>query len=159
ALGNVKLHQRDFAGALTDYQRAAKFAPLWADANASCALVLQLLGHTDQANSTAMVALVLDPNHSVALKVMASIHIDARRFEAAVQCAERVLKQSPTDPDALAFQAQCACHRMDVRVGLSASADVQLQTEEKPAVTTPKPFSAPVQLAPESMPGPVLEQL
>ena len=145
ALANVKLHQRDFTAALSDYERAAQLAPRLGDTHAGRALALQLLGRPDEASASATTALVLDPANGVALKVMARIHLDARNLEAAQQCCARLLRLNPSDPDALQLQDQCRPPRMDVRVELSENPlarPVSTANNPTPALTpTPAPLA------------------
>jgi SAM-dependent methyltransferase/Tfp pilus assembly protein PilF len=118
ALGNAKLHQRDLSGALAEYEHAAGLVPRSAEARASMALALQLLGRPHEAEAAATVALVLDPKQRIALKVMARVHLDAGRPDAARACCERVLAHDSADADALQLRAQCQAPSLNVRAAL-----------------------------------------
>ncbi len=100
ALGHAELNGGDLNAALASYTAAVSLLPSLPLAHASCALALQLLGHSPEAGQAARHALSLDPTEMIALKVLARIHLNAGQPELAQQCCRRILNRDAKDTDA-----------------------------------------------------------
>ncbi len=106
-LGHIKLNAGEWAAALADYTTAARLIPNLAAAHSSRALALQLLGQPKQAEPAAVRALLLNPKDTVAMKVLARMHLNDQNAQAARKFCRKILTIDPADQDAAGMLAQC----------------------------------------------------
>ena len=108
SLGHVALHLGDHIAAFDAYLAAATIEPNLAEAHACCALVLQILNRSDDAEFAANRTLSIDPCNAVALKVLARIHINNGQKTMAEARLNAILSKNPRDTDALRMKQQAA---------------------------------------------------
>jgi tetratricopeptide (TPR) repeat protein len=129
ALGNAELNGGDIQSALANYTAATALLPMSSLAHASRALALQLLSRSKEAASAASLALSLDSDQVIALKVLARIHLNDSKPDLAQQCCRRIIGRHPDDNEA--------------RQMLEEALIQQTRLPEQPPKKTPAPVSSP----------------
>jgi TolB-like protein/class 3 adenylate cyclase/Flp pilus assembly protein TadD len=106
ALGYYRYYgERDFAGALAEFQLAEKNLPNNVDVLAAMGLIQRRLGHWDQAIVGLRRAIELDPRNINAYNALAVTYRSLRRLPEALATVDRVLAWAPTNTDALFVKA------------------------------------------------------
>ncbi len=102
ALGYYRYYaQRDFTGALAEFQQAEQGLPNNVDVIRAIALIQRRLGHWDEAIVALRRAVELDPRNIDAPTALAITYRCLRRFPEALATADRVLALEPTNTSAL----------------------------------------------------------
>jgi serine/threonine-protein kinase len=102
ALGYYRYYgERDFAGALAEFQQAEQGLPNNVDVIRAIALIQRRLVHWDEAIAGLRRAVELDPRNIDASLNLATTYKCLRRFPEAVATVDRVLALEPTNADAL----------------------------------------------------------
>ena len=102
ALGYYRYHgQRDYAGALAEFERAEQGLPNDVDVITAIALIQRRLGHWDEAIVEMRRAVELDPRNINASLILATTYGAVRRFPEALAAFDRVLAFEPTNRVAL----------------------------------------------------------
>src|SRR5213080_4119341 len=102
ALGYYRYHgQRDYAGALAEFERAEQGLPNDVDVITAIALIQRRLGHWDEAIAEMRRAVELDPRNINASLILATTYGAVRRFPEALAAFDRVLAFEPTNRVAL----------------------------------------------------------
>src|SRR5438874_1777060 len=102
ALGYYRFYgQRDFSGALAEFQRAEEGLPNNVDVVKAIALIQRRIGHWDETIAGLRHAVELDPRNIDASLVLATTCVMVRRFPEAFTIADRVLTLEPTNTNAL----------------------------------------------------------
>jgi TolB-like protein/class 3 adenylate cyclase len=102
ALGYYRYYgQRDFTGALAEFQQAEKGLPNNVDIISSIAAVQRRFGHWDEAIAGLRRAIDLDPRDSNDYHALAVTYISLRRFPEALAMVDRILAWEPTYEPAL----------------------------------------------------------
>jgi tetratricopeptide (TPR) repeat protein len=106
ALGYYRYQgQRDFPGALAEFQQAEKGLPNNVDIIEAIALIQRRLGHWDEAIAGLRRAIELDPRHINAYHALAIMYVSLRRFPEALATVDRILAWEPTYEAALFVKA------------------------------------------------------
>jgi len=107
ALGYYRYYgQRDFAGALAEFQQAEQGLPNNLDVIRGIALIRRRLGHWDGAIAELRRAVELDPRNIDASSALAMTCMAVRRFTEALTSVDRVLALEPANTDALGLKAR-----------------------------------------------------
>jgi len=102
ALGYYRYYgQRDFTGALAEFQQAEKGLPNNVDIISSIAAVQRRFGHWDEAIAGLRRAIELDPRDSNDYHALAVTYISLRRFPEALAMVDRILAWEPAYEPAL----------------------------------------------------------
>ncbi len=102
ALGYYRYYaQRDFTGALAEFQQAEQGLPNNVDVIRAIALIQRRVGHWDAAIVALRRAVELDPRNIDAPTALAITYRCLRRFPEALATADRVLALEPTNASAL----------------------------------------------------------
>jgi serine/threonine-protein kinase len=106
ALGYYRYYgQRDFTGALAEFQQAEQGLPNNVDVLRAIALIQRRLGHWEEAIVALRRAVELDPRNIDAPTALAVTYRCLRRFPEALATADRVLALEPTNGFALRMKA------------------------------------------------------
>ncbi len=106
ALGYYRYYgQRDFTGALAEFQQAEQGLPNNVDVIRAIALIQRRVGHWDEAIVALLRAVELDPRNIDAPTALAITYRCLRRFPEALATADRVLALEPTNATALWMKA------------------------------------------------------
>jgi serine/threonine-protein kinase len=106
ALGYYRYYgQRDFTGALAEFQRAEEGLPNNVDVSRAIGLINRRLGHWDQAIAAQRRAVELDPRNAEAALELATTYGVVRRFPEALASVDRVLAFEPANANALGMKA------------------------------------------------------
>jgi TolB-like protein/class 3 adenylate cyclase len=106
ALGYYRYYgQRDYTGALAEFQQAEQDLPNNVDVITAVALIQRRLGHWDEAIGAFRRIVELDPRYNDAYNNLAQTYRWLRRFPEAVATADRLLAWEPADPIALGLKA------------------------------------------------------
>src|SRR5207302_1969224 len=97
--------QRDFNGALAEFQQAEKGLPNNVDVIFAIALIQRRLGHWEEAIAELRRAIELDPREFNAYHTLAITYCCLRRFPEALATADRALAWEPDNPLALYVKA------------------------------------------------------
>jgi TolB-like protein/Flp pilus assembly protein TadD len=107
ALGYYRYYgQRDFAGALAEFQQAEQGVPNNVDVIIAIALIQRRLGRWDEAIAELRRAVELDPRNIGPSDALALTYSAVRRFTEALASADRVLALEPANTDALTWKAR-----------------------------------------------------
>ncbi len=107
ALGYYRFYgQRDFTGALAEFQRAEKGLPNNVDVVEAIARIQRRLGHWDEAIAGLRRAIELDPRHINAYHALAVTYTCLRRFPEALAMVDRILALEPAYEPALFVKAR-----------------------------------------------------
>ena len=107
ALGYYRYYgQRDFAGALAEFQQAEQGVPNNVDVIIAIALIERRLGRWDEAIAGLRRAVELDPRNIDPSDALALTYSAARRFTEALASADRVLALEPANTNALGLKAR-----------------------------------------------------
>src|SRR5439155_5556577 len=107
ALGYYRFYgERDFTGALAEFQRAEQGLPNNVDVVRAIALIQRRLGHWDEAIAELRRAVELDPRNIDASSALALTYSAVRRFTEALASVDRVLALEPANTDALGLKAR-----------------------------------------------------
>ena len=102
ALGYYRYYaQRDFTGALAEFQQAERGLPNNVDVIRAIALIQRRVGHWDEAIVALRRAVELDPRNIDAPTALAITYMCLRRFPEALATTDRVLALEPTNTSAL----------------------------------------------------------
>ena len=102
ALGYYRYYgQRDFTGALEEFQQAEKGLPNNVDITNAIAFIQRRLGHWEEAIDRFRRVVELDPRNTNAYNDLAATYSALRRFPEALATLDRVLAWEPTNADAL----------------------------------------------------------
>ena len=102
ALGYYRYYgQRDFTGALAEFQQAEQGLPNNVDVIEAIALIQRRLGHWDEAIVELRRAIELDPRDINAYHTLAMTYVSLRRFPEALATADRILAWEPAYEPAL----------------------------------------------------------
>jgi serine/threonine-protein kinase len=93
--------ERDFSGALSEFQKAEQGLPNNADIFTAISMIQRRRGRSDEALEAARRAVALDPRNRDACFFLATTYGSQRRFHEAIATADRVLAFDPTDLPAL----------------------------------------------------------
>jgi TolB-like protein/class 3 adenylate cyclase/cytochrome c-type biogenesis protein CcmH/NrfG len=105
ALGYYRYHgQRDFAGALAEFQQAEKDLPNNVDVMSAIALIQRRLGHWEDAIAKLNRAVELDPRNLDVASSLAFIYGVVRRFPEMIAAADRMLAVEPANENAIEFK-------------------------------------------------------
>ena len=99
-LGYIRLNLGDFPEAAVWFSHAVRLSPDLAHTHSSRALAFALANHPAEARTDAERALTIDPQDSIALKVLTRICLDLKDMEQARRLCDRILKINPGDADA-----------------------------------------------------------
>ena len=97
--------ERDFTGALAEFQQAEQGLPNNADVNRAIGMIQRRLGHWDEAIASLRRAVEFDPRNVEVSDALATTYIVVRRFPEALAIADRVLALEPMSTDALGAKA------------------------------------------------------
>jgi TolB-like protein/Flp pilus assembly protein TadD len=107
ALGYYRYYgQRDFAGALAEFQQAEQGLPNNVDVIRAIALIQRRLGRWDEAIAELRRAVELDPRNIDPSDALAMTYSAVRRFTEALTSVDRVLALEPANTDALGLKAR-----------------------------------------------------
>ncbi len=102
ALGYYRYYgERDFSGALAEFQQAEQGLPNNVDVIKAIALIQRRVGHWDEAIAGMRHAIELDPRNIDASLILATTYMVVRRFPEVLATADRVLALEPTNTNAL----------------------------------------------------------
>ena len=93
--------ERDFSGALSEFQKAEQGLPNNADIFTAISMIQRRRGRSDEALEAARRAVTLDPRNRDACFFLATTYASQHRFREAIAVADRVLAFDPTDLPAL----------------------------------------------------------
>ena len=105
ALGYYRYGQRDYIGALGEFQQAEQGLPNNAEVIEAIALVQRRLGHWDEAITGLRRTIEVDPRYHDAYENLAGTYRWLRRFPETLATVDRLLAWEPTDPIALGRKA------------------------------------------------------
>jgi TolB-like protein/Tfp pilus assembly protein PilF len=106
ALGYYRYYgQRDFTGALAEFQQAEQGLPNNVDVIRAIALIQRRLGHWDAAIAGLRRAVELDPRNIDLSAVLATTYNCVRRFPEVLAIADRILALEPTNTSVLWMKA------------------------------------------------------
>jgi TolB-like protein/Flp pilus assembly protein TadD/tRNA A-37 threonylcarbamoyl transferase component Bud32 len=105
ALGYYRYGQRDYIGALAEFQQAEQGLPNNAEVIEAIALVRRRLGHWEEAITGLRRTIELDPRYHDAYENLAGTYRWLRRFPETLATVDRLLAWEPTDPIALGRKA------------------------------------------------------
>jgi serine/threonine-protein kinase len=97
--------QRDFTGALAEFQQAEKGLPNNVDVTFAIGLIQRRIGHWDEAIDRFRRVVELDPRNTNVYDVLAITYWGLRRFPEALATADRVLAWEPANEPALFVKA------------------------------------------------------
>ena len=107
ALGYYRYYgQRDFTGALAEFQQAEKGLPNNVAITIAIAFIQRRLGHWEEAIDRFRRVVELDPRNTNAYNELATTYTALRRFPEALVTLDRVLAWEPTNADALGMKAE-----------------------------------------------------
>jgi tetratricopeptide (TPR) repeat protein len=107
-LGYIRLNLGDFPEAAAWFSHAVRLSPELAHTHSSRALAFALANQPAEARTDAEHALTIDPQDSIALKVLTRICLDLKDMEQARKLCDRILKLNPGDADAQTMIEQAA---------------------------------------------------
>jgi tetratricopeptide (TPR) repeat protein len=139
-LGHAQVRAGNLELAVNAYTRATRFQPRLASAYSNRGLALQLLGRSTEALASANQALSFDPTDAVALKVLARIHLNNRRWEAAEKTCRLLLQQDAGDPYTLQMIEEVLKQKRDAK----RAADVLFGSRATTTVSPPPIVPAPI---------------
>jgi len=106
ALGYYRYYgQRDYTGALAEFQQAERSLPNNVDVIEAMALVQRRLGRWEEAIGGFRRVIELDPRYKQGYKNLAATYWSLRRFPEALATADRALAFEPTNAEALGVKA------------------------------------------------------
>jgi TolB-like protein/class 3 adenylate cyclase len=106
ALGYYRYYgQRDFTGAMKEFQQAERGLPNSTDVIRAIGLIQRRLGHWDEAIAELRRGVELDPRNIDAYMNLAITYMVLRRFPDCLATVDRVLALEPTNRDALQLKA------------------------------------------------------
>ncbi len=106
ALGYYRYYgQRDFPGALAEFQQAEQGLPNNVAILQAMVLIQRRLGHWEEAIEAGRRAVELDPRNAVSSIVLAETYRCVRRFHEQLATADRLLALEPTNGDAIWMKA------------------------------------------------------
>jgi TolB-like protein/Flp pilus assembly protein TadD/tRNA A-37 threonylcarbamoyl transferase component Bud32 len=105
ALGYYRYGQRDYIGALEEFQQAEEGFPNNAEVIEAIALVQRRLGEWEEAITGLRRTIELDPRYHDAYENLAGTYRWLRRFPETLATVDRLLAWEPTDPIALGRKA------------------------------------------------------
>jgi len=106
ALGYYRYYaERDFTGALAEFQQAEQGLPNNVDVNIAIGLIQRRLGHWDEAIAELRRAVELDPRNIAASIDLGTTYNVLRRFPEVLATADRVLALEPLNTGALCQKA------------------------------------------------------
>ena len=106
ALGYYRYYgQRDYTGALAEFQQAERGLPNNVDVIEAIALVQRRLGRLEEAIGGFRRVIELDPRYNQGYKNLAATYWSLRRFPEALATADRALAFEPTNAEALGVKA------------------------------------------------------
>jgi len=110
ALGYYRYYgERDFNGALAEFQLAEKNLPNNVDVLAAMGLIQRRLGHWDEAIAALRRVVELDPRNITLASALGITYMTVRHFSDALAIADRILTFDPTNTDALGLKAYALC--------------------------------------------------
>jgi tetratricopeptide (TPR) repeat protein len=116
ALGYYRYYgERDFSGALAEFQQAEQGLPNNFDVIRAIALIQRRFGHWDEAIAGLRHAVELDPRNIDASLALATTCLVARRFPEVLATADRVLALEPTNTNALWMKTEVFWARGDLK--------------------------------------------
>jgi TolB-like protein/Flp pilus assembly protein TadD len=115
--------QRDFTGALAEFQQAEKGLPNNLDVINAIALIQRRLGHWEEALGGLRRVLELDPRYHDAYEDLAGTYRWLRRFPEALATINRLLAWEPADPTALGRKASLLWAMGDIQAAESVLAN------------------------------------
>jgi TolB-like protein/Flp pilus assembly protein TadD len=116
ALGYYRYYgERDFSGALAEFQQAEQGLPNNVDVIKAIALIQRRVGHWDEAIAGLRHAVELDPRNIGASLILATTFMVVRRFPEVLATADRVLALEPTNTNALWMKAGVFWTRGDLK--------------------------------------------
>jgi serine/threonine-protein kinase len=105
ALGYYRYYgQRDYTGALAEFQQAERALPNGVDVIEAIALVQRRLGRWEEAIGGFRRVIELDPRYNQGYKNLAATYWSLRRFPEALATADRALAFEPTNAEALGIK-------------------------------------------------------
>ncbi|HZD07881.1 MAG TPA: hypothetical protein VE176_06510, partial [Candidatus Limnocylindrales bacterium] len=105
ALGYYRYYgQRDYTGALAEFQQAERGLPNNVDVIEAIALVQRRLGRWEEAIGGFRRVIELDPRYNQGYKNLAATYWSLRRFPEALATADRALAFEPTNAEALGIK-------------------------------------------------------
>jgi len=110
ALGYYRYYgQRDFTGALAEFQLAEKNLPSNVDVLEAIGLIQRRLGHWDEAIAALRRVVELDPRNITFASALSLTYGAARHFSDALVIADHILAFDPTNTNALGLKAYSLC--------------------------------------------------
>jgi TolB-like protein/class 3 adenylate cyclase/Flp pilus assembly protein TadD len=110
ALGYYRYYgQRDFTGALAEFQLAEKNLPSNIDVLEAIGLIQRRLGHWDEAIAALRRVVELDPRNITFASALSLTYGAARHFSDALVIADHILAFDPTNTNALGLKAYSLC--------------------------------------------------
>jgi TolB-like protein/Flp pilus assembly protein TadD len=110
ALGYYRYYgQRDFTGALAEFQLAENNLPNNVDVLAAMGLIQRRLGHWDEAIASLRRVVELDPRNITLASALGITYVTVRHFSDGLAIADRILTFDPTNTDALGLKAYALC--------------------------------------------------
>ena len=108
AIGYFRYYgQRDFVGALAEFQLAEQGFPNNADVLAAIGLIQRRFGHWDEAITALRRVVELDPRNIQSASTLASIYLIVRHFSDALAIADHILAVEPANADAIGIKLRC----------------------------------------------------
>lgn len=135
ALGYYRYYgQRDFSGALAEFQLAEKNLPNNVDALRAIGRIQRRLGHWDEAIAALRRLVELDPRNIPSAADLATTYMTIRHFADAMALADHILAVEPTNAWGIQFKASClwATGKIDAVEPLLANpgAEIELRAEQ-----------------------------
>jgi serine/threonine-protein kinase len=132
ALGYYRYYgQRDFTGALAEFQLAEKNLPNNVDVLAAMGLIQRRLGHWDEAIAALRRVVELDPRNVTSASVLGMTYMTIRHFSDALAIADHILTVEPTNASGIGIKTFCllAMGNLEAAEAVAASphADVELR--------------------------------
>jgi len=110
ALGYYRYYgERDFAGALAEFQLAEKNLPNNVDVLQAIGLIQRRLGHWDEAIAALRRVVELDPRNITTASALGITYMAVHNFSDALAIADHILAFEPTNTDALGLKAYALC--------------------------------------------------
>jgi TolB-like protein/tetratricopeptide (TPR) repeat protein len=130
ALGYYRYYgQRDFAGALAEFQLAEKNLPNNVDVLEAMGLIQRRLGHWDEAIAALRRVVELDPRNVNSASVLALTYVAVRHFSDALVIADHILTVEPANAWGIGIKtfSLCATGNVEAAEALAANPNASVE--------------------------------